>query len=257
MRYSLYRQSEQLDPGLLFCDPTIQTCASLAVRQSVIDGAALTSLVGYGLTYSTLDNARNPTHGLIVNVLQDFAGVGGDVDYVKSTFDASYYHEVFGEIVGLVRGQGGYITPWNGQQVRLLDNFFGGPNLVRGFAPNGFGPRDLTPGTTQDNVGGTVYWAVSAELQSPIPNLPKDIGLKAAVFFDAGSVFDYRSQIIFPALNNQSIQLADSRAVRSAVGAGLIWDSPFGPLRFDYAIATSKQSYDVIQQFRFGGGTKF
>ena len=67
-------------------------------------------------------------------------------------------------MIGLVRTQGGYITPWGGQPLPLINGFFGGPQLVRGFAPNGFGPRDITPGTTMDNVGGNVYWTSSAEL---------------------------------------------------------------------------------------------
>ena len=127
---------------------------------------------------------------------------------------------------------------------------------MRGFAPNGFGPRDLTQFSTLDNVGGSLFWGATAEMQTPIPNLPKDFGLKFAVFADAGNVWSYKGPIFFPAFG-QSIQLADSSSFRSAVGAGLIWDSPFGPLRFDYSIALTKQSYDVVQQFRFGGGTKF
>ena len=61
-----------------------------------------------------------------------------------------------------------------------MNGFFGGPALVRGFATNGFGPRDLTPGTTMDNVGGNIYWATSAELQSAIPFVPPDAGLKVS-----------------------------------------------------------------------------
>jgi outer membrane protein insertion porin family len=124
---------------------------------------------------------------------------------------------------------------------------------VRGFAVNGFGPRDLTPGTTADNLGGSRYWATTAELQSPIPWLPPDFALKAAVFSDAGSVWGYRGQTSFPTLS-QSLNVADTRRVRSSIGAGLIWDSPFGPLRVDYAYPTSKTSYDVTQRLHFGFG---
>lgn len=156
----------------------------------------------------------------------------------------------------MVRGQAGYVTSFGGQQLRMLDNFFGGPAMVRGFQVNGFGPRDLTPGTNLDAIGGTKYWAGTVELQAPIPNLPKDIGLKAAVFADAGSLWDYQGQINFPAFG-QSLTPSNSQKIRSAVGVGLIWNSPFGPLRFDYAIPLSKEPYDIVQQFRFSGGTKF
>jgi outer membrane protein insertion porin family len=271
LRYSVYQQTLSLNPALMDCSPANPppTCfangeASLAIKQAVLNGTATVSLIGYGLTYNTLDNNKNPHSGLLVALRQDFAGVGGDVDFIKSSIDARYYHEVFNDVVGVVRGQAGYVTAWGGQQLRMLDNFFGGPNLVRGFQVNGFGPRDLTVGTTQDSLGGTKYWAATAELQSPIPNLPKDIGLKVAVFADAGALWDYQGQVNFPAFG-QSLTLVDPNTginsnaafVRSAVGAGLIWESPFGPLRFDYAIPITKQPFDIVQQFRFSGGTKF
>jgi outer membrane protein insertion porin family len=45
--------------------------------------------------------------------------------------------------------------------------------------------------------------------------------------------------------------------VRASVGAGLLWASPFGPIRFDFAIPLLKEPYDRKQFFRFGGGTTF
>jgi len=153
----------------------------------------------------------------------------------------------------LVRAQGGYITPYGGQTLPVMSSFFGGPQLVRGFAVNGFGPRDVTPGTTQDNIGGSRYWATTTELQAPIPGLPPEIALKAAVFADAGSLWGYRGATSFPSLS-QSLTVADSQRVRSSIGSGLIWDSPFGALRVDYAYPTSKASTDVTQRLHFGVG---
>ena len=97
--------------------------------------------------------------------------------FLRTTEDVRYYHPINNDLVGMVRAQGGYITGWGGQQVPLINSFFGGPTMVRGFAPNGFGPRDLTPGTTMDNVGGSMYWATTAELQSAIPGVPDEYGL--------------------------------------------------------------------------------
>ena len=111
--------------------------------------------------------------------------------FLRTTEDVRYYKSINSDLVGMVRAQGGYVTGWGGQQVPLMNNFFGGPTMVRGFAPNGFGPRDLTPGTTMDNVGGSMYWATTAELQSAIPGVPDEYGLKATAFVDAGSVFRY------------------------------------------------------------------
>jgi outer membrane protein insertion porin family len=233
--------------------------ASLAVKQAALAGPVWVSMPGYSLIYNTLNQPRYPTSGMYLEFKQDFAGLGGDVDFIKTSVDARKYYEVYPDVVAIFRAQAGSVYAWGGQQVRMLDNFFGGPWLVRGFAPNGFGPRDLTPGTTMDNVGGTMYWGGTLELQTPVPNLPKDVGLRFAVFSDIGNVWNYTGPTVFPQFFGQTIQLADTGPwdFRSSVGAGLIWDSPFGPLRFDYSIALTKQQYDVVQQFRFGGGTKF
>jgi outer membrane protein insertion porin family len=156
-------------------------------------------------------------------------------------------------VVGIGRSQGGYISPWGGQQLPLMSGFFGGPQFVRGFAPNGFVPRDVTPGTTMDNVGGSSFWATSMELVAPMPLVPANSGLKVATFADAGSLWGYRGATSFPALG-QSLQLADSSSIRSSLGASMIWDSPFGALHVDYAFPMTKTSYDVTQRFRFGAG---
>ena len=125
--------------------------------------------------------------------------------------------------------------------------------MVRGFAPNGFGPRDLTPGTTMDNVGGSVYWATTAELQSNIPGVPSEFGLKASAFVDAGSVFRYGGPTTFPG-SAQSLQVANANVLRSSVGVGLSWASPFGALTVNYAVPLTKASYDVVQPLSFGAG---
>jgi outer membrane protein insertion porin family len=257
LRYSLYRQRITLDPALMDCSPANPPpgCyangeASVPVKQAVLNGPAWVSSIGYTLSYNTLDNVRNPTSGIRSDFRQDLAGVGGDVRFLKSTEDFRYYHEVTGDTVAMLRTQGGYVTPWGGQPLPLLNSFFGGPDLVRGFAVNGFGPRDITEGTSKDNVGGTKYWATTAELRTPVPWIPPETGLRFSVFADAGSMWGYAGSGSTPALA-QSLQVADSKTVRSSMGAGLIWDSPFGPLRVDYAYPTSKAAFDVTQRLRF------
>jgi len=175
------------------------------------------------------------------------------VNFLRTTEDVRYYQSLGSDLTGMVRAQGGYITGWGGQQVPLIDSFFGGPSLVRGFAPNGFGPRDLTPGTTMDNVGGSMYWATTAELQSAIPGVPQEYGLKASAFVDAGSVFHYAGPTVFPG-SAQSLQVANSNIVRSSVGVGLTWASPFGALTVNYAVPLTKASYDVVQPLGFTTG---
>jgi outer membrane protein insertion porin family len=234
--------------------------ASLAVRKELATGPVIASVVGYTAAYNTLDNNRAPTQGVLVEFKQDLAGVGGDVHNVKSTIDARLYNEIFPDIVGVLRGQAGWAVGFDGG-LRMLDHFQSGPSLVRGFQPAGFGPRDVTQeiygyGGTQDALGGSLYWATSLEFQTPLPFVPKDFGMKLAVFSDAGLLWDYRGPTYWNQ-TGETLTLSESNIVRSAVGAGLIWDSPFGPLRFDLAYALTKGPYDKTQIFRFGGGTRF
>jgi outer membrane protein insertion porin family len=252
--------------------------ASLPVRVELAQGTTLTSMAGYGLTYNTLDNNKNPTSGLLVSAGQDFAGLGGDVAYMRSTLDFHGYYEVVPDLVSLLHLQAGNMIGLGGQDVRLLDDFKMGPNLVRGFAPAGLGPRDITPGTSNDAIGGTNYWGASFELQYPFYFLPKDSGFRGAVFVDSGSVWGYKGETTSPSTGEINgtvtaippspyvpvsfpcqcgMQFADDAAVRMSAGASLIWDSPFGPLRFDFAYPILKQSYDRTQFFAFGGGTHF
>ena len=240
--------------------------ASVAVKQGLAKGAVVTSSLGYSLAYNTLDNNKDPTSGILATLNQDYAGVGGDVSYLKTTGDVKLYTPVVSDVVGVLRLQGGVLTD-TGKGIRMLDHFQMGPNLVRGFAPVGIGPRDITQGTYQDALGGTKYWGASAELQMPFWFLPKEIGLKGAVYADAGSLFDYQGVRSLvgscggtPLQNaqNQCLTVAgDDGLIRSSVGVGLIWQSPFGPLRFDYAIPLTKGANDRTQEFRFGGGTSF
>jgi outer membrane protein insertion porin family len=215
----------------------------------------------------------------LIDFKQDFAGVGGDVTYLKSQIDAKYYTPLVSDIVGLIHLQGGILNQVGNNALRMLDHFQMGPNLVRGFAPNGIGPRDINPYGTMDALGGTKYWGASFELQMPFWFLPKEVGLRGAVYADAGGLYDYQGpttwaatgELTTPANSNcikptvtpptpgtcTGLVFDNGNVVRSSVGIGLIWASPFGPLRFDYAVPITKGQFDRVQQFKFGGGTSF
>jgi outer membrane protein insertion porin family len=256
--------------------------ASLPVRVELADGSYLTSMFGYGLSYSTLDNNKNPTSGVYVSFGQDFAGAGGDAAYIRSNFDTRAYYEVVTDLVSILHLQAGDMIGLSkcpagecsstGGYVRMLDDFKMGPNLVRGFQPAGIGPRDITDGTSNDALGGTMYWGASLEFQYPFYFLPKDSGFRGAVFIDSGSVWGYKGETQSPAtgeVNGNPIpaiplfvcqcgmQYADDASPRLSAGASIIWDSPFGPLRFDFAYPILKKSYDRTQFFAFGGGAQF
>ncbi|MGB6537210.1 MAG: outer membrane protein assembly factor BamA [Xanthobacteraceae bacterium] len=314
LRYSLYTQSIQLPWTLDDCNninPNFSTTfptpaalaiggytggtsncliyggASLPIREELGFGTRLTSSAGYGIVYNTLDNNKNPTSGINFNWGQDLAGLGGDARYLRSSVDLRTYYEPVSDLVGVVHLQAGNILglqncPTTGTcvdntgYVSMLDDFKMGPNLVRGFAPAGLGPRDITNAAfgypNGDEIGGTNYWGASLEFDYPLYFMPKDSGFTGGVFVDSGSVWGYRAESQNPVtgevngiVNSTSgsfscqcgMQFADSPAVRASVGVSLIWNSPFGPLRFDLAYPFLKQSYDVTQYFAFGGGTQF
>jgi outer membrane protein insertion porin family len=265
--------------------------ASLPIRVELQQGAYLTSSLGYGLAYNSLDNNKLPTSGVYVSFGQDFAGLGGDVSYLRTTVDLRAYYEVVPDLVSMLHLQGGDMFSLkncpvantcvsNSNYVRLLDDFKMGPNLVRGFQPAGLGPRDITPGTSNDALGGTMYWGASFEMQYPLYFLPKDSGFRGAIFVDSGALWGYRAETSNPATGEINgtitainpgpppsaptpffcqcaMQYTDSPAPRASAGGSIIWDSPFGPLRFDFAYPFIKQNGDRTQFFAFGGGTKF
>jgi outer membrane protein insertion porin family len=247
---------------------------SAAIKQAL--GTTITSSAGYTYTFNSLDNNKDPTNGSLVSFSQDFAGLGGDTNYLRSSIEGRIYKPIAGELVGMVKASTGYITSFGGKDLNILDGFFKGPELVRGFEPAGIGPRDLGS-NFKDALGGSQYWSATAELQFPLSFLPKDLGLKAAIFADAGSLWGYGGDTSLkqfgtpynngvgpncPAGANKthgpaSICVADDNLIRSSAGISLIWASPFGPLRFDLAQAITKASYDKTQFFRFSGGGAF
>jgi outer membrane protein insertion porin family len=271
-------------PNKISCESNGE--ASLAIKESA--GKSLTSLAGLTFNYNTLDSNKEPRNGFYGEVKTDFAGLGGDTRYFRATGDARYYYELFEDVVGIARVQGGHIVSLGGDDLRIVDHFFMGPSLVRGFASSGIGPRDISSLDSRSNaIGGTTYFGGTLEVQFPIFGLPRDLGLKGAVFADAGALFGYKGATVFDVNRNgiiegfsdqrgctlsttvqqECILVRDSKDIRSSVGASLLWSSPLGPIRFDYAWALTKDEGTLIngvrvgadrtQAFRFSGGTRF
>jgi outer membrane protein insertion porin family len=271
-------------PSKFFCEGNGE--ASLAIKES--QGETLTSLAGITFNYNTLDSVKEPRNGFYGELKTDIAGLGGDSHYFRATGDARYYYELFEDIVGIGRLQGGQIVALGGDDLRIVDHFFLGPSLVRGFASSGIGPRDISSLDSRSNaIGGTTYFGGSLEVQFPIFGLPRELGLRGAVFADAGTLFGYKGATTFDVNGNTIIEgfsptggctlsqtttqecivVRDSKDIRSSVGASILWSSPLGPIRFDYAFALTKDDGlnvdgvkiggDRTQAFRFSGGTRF
>jgi outer membrane protein insertion porin family len=236
-RYSLYNNNLTV---------TDTTNASVAIQSA--EGNNITSAVGYTLSYNTIDNNQNPRNGILNDLKQDVAGFGGNSRYIKTSNEIKIYRELSDNFVGLLHGQAGYIYSDN---LRIIDGFFMGPELVRGFSLSGIGARDSTTSVSRNALGGTTYVGASSELQFPIFGLAREVGIKGAVFADAGTLFGYSGST-----NNVSV-VGDDRSIRSSIGAGVLWSSPVGPIRLDFAFPVTKNDYDQTQVFRFSAGSVF
>ncbi len=267
--------------------------ASVAIKEA--RGSRITSLVGLTFAYNSLDNSKNPRNGFYAELRPEIAGLAGDSKFVRVSGEARYYREVYEDVVGFVRLQGGHTMGFGSDKLRIIDHNFLGPSLVRGFAPSGIGPRDVSDiaGAKTGALGGTTYFGGSVEVQFPIPFLPKEIGLRGAVFADAGTLFNFdggknvagacpsgsnarffdvnRNGVVDggPAGVSEVACVRDKNMLRSSVGASILWQSPLGPIRFDYAYALTydkgilpagggaRYGGDRLQAFRFSGGTSF
>ncbi|MET0431014.1 MAG: outer membrane protein assembly factor BamA, partial [Hyphomicrobium sp.] len=214
-----------------------------------------TSLIGTTISYDKRNSTTNPNRGYYIEVGNDFAGLGGDAQYWRVNAEGRFYYPIYEKITFVGRAVGGVIQGWGGEDVRLLDSFFKGGETVRGFDLSGCGPRDISS-SNRDALGGQKYWAATAEVRFPLPFIPEDIGLSGAFFADAGSLWDATGGAR-RALADEPGALQDSSSIRSSVGGSLMWNSPVGPLRMDFAKVLTKESYDETQFFRFGAQSKF
>ncbi len=225
----------------------VTTVLSAATQDTVNRSPYFTSSLGYGLVYNSLDSTKNPRNGLFGKFNQQFAGVGGDAEYIRTTGRLVGYYLLSEDKDIVLKGAAGAgnVLPFGNDTLRITDHFFQGGQQIRGFDTRGFGPRDSV---TNEALGGLNYWNVSAEVQFPIPLLPRSYGVRGALFADAGSLFgnDFSSATI-----------QDDSELRASVGASIIWESPFGPLRVDYAQPIAEADYDDTQSLRFGISSKF
>jgi len=198
------------------------------------------AFIGYSLTYNSVDDPIVPTTGLIATLNQQY--VGWDNNFISTEAKARYFVPVIQDsgIVASVRGQVGVISDLGGTGVNVTETYFKGSNLVRGFQARGMGPK----AANGESLGSTVFAGISAELEFPIPALPESYGLRGAVWADVGYLSS--ASIAAPATVT-----GDTQQVRSSIGASIIWNSPFGPLRGDFAQVLQQDTGDNTQVFQF------
>lgn len=208
-------------------------------------GTRATSSVGQVLFYDKRDNRIEPTEGYYGSIGTDFAGLGGDVNYVRAKLGAGYFYPVAPPSwVASLTGEVGYIAGI-GQDVKIQDRFFIGGDTLRGFRTAGIGPRDTV---TQDALGGNQYYIGSATLQFPL-GLPQELGFSGRVFSDFGSLWGINV--------SDPSGVSDANALRVSAGAGISWRSPLGPIRLDLALPVIKENFDKSEVFRVSFGTRF
>lgn len=243
-----YAMSEYLNHSLRYSlrnddISNIDASASRFIRDQ--EGKYTTSLVGHALMYDRRDNRFDPTSGYYVRLSQDFAGLGGDAKYVRNELRSGYFMPVLkDDWVLQFLGRGGYIWGWD-QDVRINDRFFKGGRDLRGFDSGGIGARDITTG---DALGGNIYYSGTVELMFPLGFGEESTGFRGAIFGDVASLWD---------VSNVGPEVVDEASPRVAIGAGLAWSSPFGPIRIDFAHALVKEDFDKTETIRFSFGTRF
>lgn len=234
---------------------TLDTPNTCDVSQAIQDGIAnspwLKSSVSGNLIYNTIDDSKNPHYGIYANLGAEVAGLGGDAKFYKFTARGSVYQTLSEEldIVGVLSGGAGYIASYGDDGLRVFDHFENNDRMIRGFEYNGIGPAAKRTDGDFDHTGGTTYFNASAEAQFPLPIVPESLGLRGAVFADAATL--YGSEVDSVDASTTGMKW------RASVGVGLMWASPFGPLRIDYAIPVLKEKTDDVQEFNFGISTRF
>ncbi len=213
------------------------------------EGSRLTSSVGYTYSYSTLGTGLNPNAGFSFSFGQDFAGLGGDNEYIRTTAAMVAETTIMREEVSLrATLEGGALNMLSGNS-RRIDRFGLNSRQLRGFEGNGVGPRDLTDaGTAADALGGNYYFAARFETAFPI-GLPEEYGITGGLYYDIGSVWGLD--------NTLGGVVDDDMHIRQTVGVSIFWDTQIGPLRFNFSHVLDAQEYDRTRSFDFTVEARF
>lgn len=213
------------------------------VASEIAQGKQVASTFGATYFYDSRINGLDPNTGYRFEIGADFAGVGGDSEFFKTTAKISAQTTVLSEEVTLRASlEGGYLD-WRGDNSsRTIDRFILSTDTFRGFEPGGIGPRDLT-GTANDPLGGNLYAVAKFEAQFPL-GLPEEYGLRGALFYDVGNLWDLKN--VDTAGANV---VGESGSFRHVIGVSILWDTAIGPLRFNFSNAVKKEDFDEEQSF--------
>ena len=210
-------------------------------------GSSLESAVGYSYSYDTRGFGLNPNAGVLLQFGQDFSGLGSANQFIKTTLTLAGETKVLNDEVTLRMTLEGGILDSQGGASGLTDRFFLTSSKLRGFAPAGVGPRDLTV-ANRDALGGNYFAVARFETDFPL-GIPEEIGITGGLFLDVGSVWG---------LDNTNGGLVDDGMhLRASAGFSVFWNTPIGPLRFNFSRALIKESYDDVRDFDLTISTQF
>jgi len=220
------------------------------IKHDIDIGKQTTLSIGYTYLYDTRISGLNPDAGVLLKFSQDFAGLGGDSKYVKTTAKAVGQRRVLnGDVVLRATVESGALS-FSGGTNRTVDRFILTPGILRGFEPGGIGPRDATAG---DTLGGNLYVAARFEAEFPV-GLPEEYGISGALFYDVGNLWGLNGVNTTGGIVEVN---SESGSLRHVIGLGILWQTPVGPLRFNFTDALHKETYDREQSFDFTLSTIF
>jgi outer membrane protein insertion porin family len=239
-------------------DVEISSSSPAIISQSGVDWK---SAVSATYTYDDLDNPSRPTSGLRAQLETEVAGLGGNTQYGSVEARAWYFIPALDEkLVFKIEGNAGHQESFGSRDIPLQDRFFKGADSFRGFAQAGIGPKQIGNSGGQDSIGAQTYAIGTLEMSFPL-GLPEAWGIEGAAFTDFGTVFGTDEKSLASGVGlctgTKDCTVLDKMGLRASVGAGVVWQSPFGPLRFEAAYPILKQDFDEKEIFRFSVGTRF
>lgn len=213
------------------------------------NASGLTSALSLTVARDTRDNMITPHKGMYSAAVQEVSGakLGGNNDFYRVNFRNMIYVPIWKTFIFQQFARIGYIKSLNNQTVPLYERFFaGGPSSLRGFFMNSVGPSlripsSLAGGVTNFVFGGDKLLLLIGEFEIPIYN---KAGLRAVAFFDAGNAY----------AENQNYSFTN---IRSDYGFGVRWNSPMGPLRFEWGFPIKPRAGEDPVQFNFTVGNYF
>lgn len=222
----------------------------LTIDGDIAAGAQWYSALGYLYTYDSRRTGLDPTAGILFQFSQDFAGLGGDSKFIRTSAKLVGEKRILNEEVTLRATLEGGALAWREGTNRAIDRFILGPSIIRGFEPGGIGPRDISGGGS-DALGGNFYVVARFEAEFPL-GLPEEYGISGGVFYDVGNLWDLSDVN----LNGGTI-VGEGGSYRHAIGFSVFWETPVGPLQFNVSKALKSESFDKEQSFEITLRTEF